>query len=682
VKTAEEEKRRPAEQQGTGVLDKGTRLGEYKIERLIGVGSMGAVYEAVCTATGHRHAIKVLNPALAVVPTARARFRKEAELTARVRHPHIVDITDVGEDAGRSYFVMELLNGEDLGHRLLRAGTLSVAEIVDIMLPVCDAVAEAHRRRITHRDLKPSNIFLLVRGKRPHPVVLDFGIAEDEKADGGDAGAAPARRAVFGTPYYLAPEQVGDHQTAGPASDQYALGVILYECLTGQPPYRGNKVDEVFRAIAAGNPPPPSKRGSDIPPEVDAIVLRALSVDPKARFASVAELRQALQPFSSAATGVTSGSHKRIPSRSDIEAAKTRLGMSPASEAAAKTEGATKSEALTKTRLGMSPASEVEAKVEAKTRDLSSPAIEVEKTPSPFRRTLTPEVEALDRQAAVQPALEVEALDHSDHAWFAAGDAAHEIAAAAVAAIPSAADADLYAESSGATVPPVEVDGAREFGGLARFASRRMWIGVGASVAVAGLVMMLVSRRGNSSAPTPPSAMVQIEPAAAAPAPEATPTPAPTPAPSEAPAVAAPTPAPSEAPVAAAAPAATPPPVPSEAPVAAPAPAPAPREAPAPVAAAPEPAPREEPVAAPAPAPREAPAPVATAPERAPREARAAAPTPARRKAPAPVVLTSAPSEPAVAASPAKSRSRRSEEKPRTRGGSGVRLHNGVPLLD
>jgi len=418
-------------------------------------------------------------------------------------------------------------------------------------------------------------------------------------------------------------------------------------------------------------------------------VLRALSVDPKARFASVAELRQALQPFSSAATGATSGSHKRIPSRSEIEAAKTRLGMSPAIEAAAKTEGGTKSEALTKTRLGMFPASEVEAKVEAKTRDLSSPAIEVEKTPSPFRRTLTPEVEALDRQAAVQPAPELDALDHSDHAWFAAGDAVHEIAAAAAAAIPSSEDADLYAESSGATVPPVEVDGVREFG-LARFASRRMWIGIGASVAVAGLVGMLVSRRGNSSAPTPPSAMVQIEPAAAkppadiaaaaAPAPEATPVPAPAPAPSEAPAVAAPTPAPSEAPVAAAAPAATPPPVPSETPVAAPAPAPAPREAPAPVAAAPEP--REEPVAAPAPAPREAPAPVAAAPERAPREARATAPTPVRRKAPAPVVLTSAPSEPAVATSPAKSRSRRSEDKPRARASSGVRLHNGVPLLD
>src|SRR4029078_8692621 len=97
-------------------------------------------------------------------------------------------------DAGRSYFVMELLNGEDLAHRVHRAGALSVADLVDIMLPVCAAVAEAHRRRITHRDLKPSNIFLLVRGKRPHPVVLDFGIAEgmaeDERA--GAAGAPPA----------------------------------------------------------------------------------------------------------------------------------------------------------------------------------------------------------------------------------------------------------------------------------------------------------------------------------------------------------------------------------------------------------------------------------------------------------------------------------------------------------
>jgi eukaryotic-like serine/threonine-protein kinase len=562
VKTRAEGKR-GAVDQGTVVLDKGTRLGEYEIERLLGVGAMGAVYEAVCTATDRRYAIKVLSPALAAVPTARARFLKEAELTARVRHPHIVDVTDVGEDAGRSYFVMELLSGEDLGHRLRRSGTLSVAQIVDIMLPVCDAVAEAHRRGITHRDLKPSNIFLLVRGKRPHPVVLDFGIAEDEQASGGGAaGPPPARRVVFGTPYYLAPEQIGDHQTAGPASDQYALGVILYECLTGKPPFRGNNVEEIFAAIKAGNPP--STRSPYVPREMDAIVQRALSVDPKARFGSVAELRGALQPFSSSATGATSTLYGRPP---------------------------------------------------------SSPAIEAEaKTPSLFARTLTPEVEAVDK------------------AWFAAGDAAQE--SAEQQAIPSAERLELYAESSGATVPPVEID--REASGVALFASRRVWLGVAASVAAASVALVLAAKRGDSTQRQamrlPSAAMVQIEPAAAKP-PADTPPVAPTPEPT--PVAAAPAPAPSEAPAAAA-----------------PVPAPAPSEAPTAAAAAPS----------------EAPVP---------------------SKAPAPVVLTSAPSEAAVAApaEPAaagtnersaatRSRARRSGDRPRARASAGVRMNNGVPLLD
>ena len=210
------------------------------------------------------------------------------------------------------------------------------------MRPVCDAVAEAHRRGITHRDLKPSNIFLAIREGRLHPVVLDFGIANDgEGASPGDAaGAVPRRKAVFGTPYYLAPEQVGDHQAAGAASNQHALGVILYECLTGKPPYGGDSLEEVFRAIVAGNPAPPSTRRPDVPQSMDAVVRRALNSDPKRRFASVAELGLALYPFASKSTGATPEPYRRPP---------------------------------------------------------TSPAIAVEaSTPSLFVRTLTPEVEALD----------------------------------------------------------------------------------------------------------------------------------------------------------------------------------------------------------------------------------------------------------------------------------------------
>ena len=413
-------------EKGTAVLGAGTRLGEYEIERVLGVGSMGAVYEAVCTATSQRFAIKVLSPALAAMPTARARFLNEAKLTARVRHPHIVDVSDVGEDAGRSYFVMELLNGEDLSRRLQRSGRLSVVETADIIVPVCDAVAEAHRRGVTHRDLKPSNIFLLIRGRRPHPVVLDFGIAKEEDAARAPrAGAAtPVRRTVFGTPYYLAPEQVADHEAAGPASDQYALGVILYECLTGQPPYRGDNVDAVFRAIAAGNPAPPIALRPDIPQEMNAVVLRALSPDPKARYLSVGELRQALLPFSSKATGSvpTLQSRGPAPSASPLSASPSPSPLSPSTEPAP------------------SPPSEVEVQA-----------------PRSFVRTLTPEVEALEG------------------AWFAAGEVPQE--SAGETAIPSPiAGRESEWEPSGVTVPPVEVESAASgaASGIARLVSRRI----------------------------------------------------------------------------------------------------------------------------------------------------------------------------------------------------------------
>jgi serine/threonine-protein kinase len=616
---------------GTPVLDAGTRLGEYEVERLLGVGSMGAVYEGVCTATGQRYAIKVLSPTLAALPSARARFLNEAKLTARVRHPHIVDVSDVGEDGGRSFFVMELLNGEDLSRRLARSGRLSVLETADIMVPVCDAVAEAHRRGITHRDLKPSNIFLLVRGRRPHPVVLDFGVAkEDDGAAAPSAGiAAPVGRMVFGTPYYLAPEQVANHEAAGPASDQYALGVILYECLTGQPPYRGDNIDQVFRAIAAGNAVPPLALRPDLPAELNAIVLRALNPDPKARYFSVAELRHALVPFSSKGAGA------QVAAKGEAQPAVAKAEVQSIAPVLAKAE--------------VQPAAPIAPAIEAAAvapRAPVSPAIENEaKTPSPFVRTLTPEVEALDG------------------AWFAAGEDKEPsvrkttIGMAVPELLPIAAGREAEWEPSGATVPPVEVEHAAPAAG--KLVPRRIWIGAAAAAAVASFVVAFAVKSGRADRseilPAATAAVVQVEPA---------------PAPSEAPAAAV-APTPSEPPPVAAAP--------SEPPAAPAAPTPAPSEPP-PVAAAPTPAaseparsqsaavaPSEAPTAA---APRAPVAPSEPAAPRAPSEP-PAAPEPA-----------AAPPAPEVRAASAARRTRKPSEKPRASASAGVRMHNGVPLLD
>ena len=233
----------PAAAEAAGILEAGTRLGKYEIRRLIGLGSMSAIYEGARPDTGRRVALKVLSPKRAGVPGARARFLTEAKLTARVRHAHIVDVIEVGEDGERSYLAMEMLEGEDLASRLRHVTFLSAAETADILVPVCEAVAAAHDSGVVHRDLKPANIFLAIRDQKIHPVVLDFGIANDNDDD---AGGAPGSGLVFGTPYYLSPEQIADHRAASPASDQWALGVILYECLTGARPFDGESLDEVF----------------------------------------------------------------------------------------------------------------------------------------------------------------------------------------------------------------------------------------------------------------------------------------------------------------------------------------------------------------------------------------------------------------------------------------------------
>ncbi|MBC8132258.1 MAG: serine/threonine protein kinase, partial [Deltaproteobacteria bacterium] len=278
-------------------LSPGLRLGKYEIVRLLGAGGMGAVYEAAHTEIGKRVAIKVLSPAIAAVPGARARFLREAQLTSRVRHPNIVDVTDMGSDMGQTYLVMEFLHGEDLAQRIGRTGPLPAQQLADIMLPVCSAVVEAHKAGITHRDLKPQNIFLAVGPHTTQPKVLDFGISKGNDVAG--VGALTGTGAMIGTPFYLAPEQIMDTRSAGPNSDQYALGVIMYECLTGHRPFEAENLFVVFQAIVAGQPVLPTQRRPGIPAALEAIVLRAMHVAPGARFPSTLALGHALLPFAS-----------------------------------------------------------------------------------------------------------------------------------------------------------------------------------------------------------------------------------------------------------------------------------------------------------------------------------------------------------------------------------------------
>ncbi len=280
-------------------LQPGRLLGQYQLVRPLGAGGMGAVFEAVHTGLGKAVAIKTLTPALLQDPESETRFLREAEAASRLQHPHVVDVTDFGSDGGVIYLVMELLRGEDLGSLLARAPAgLDLEFVADTLLAVCAGVFAAHEMGVFHRDLKPQNIFLQ---RTPLgavvPKVLDFGISK--LVDGPDRSTLTHPGVLMGTTHYISPEQVmggeGDRR-----SDQFALGVILYECLTGRHPHEGETCFGVMRSICEGRFPALRQLRPDLPPAFEAVVLRAMHVRPQRRFDSVHALGRALLPFASA----------------------------------------------------------------------------------------------------------------------------------------------------------------------------------------------------------------------------------------------------------------------------------------------------------------------------------------------------------------------------------------------
>ena len=282
--------------QSDDTLVPGTTLGRYEIGRLLGRGGMGAVYEAVHRDLKKRVAIKVLSAKLAS-EEAKQRFLREGEAASRIQHPNVVDVTDVGVEGGLSYLVMEFLEGEDLSSRLAREGSLAPRQAADILLPVCAGLGIAHDEGVVHRDLKPENIFLVKQRQGGiEPKVLDFGIS---KLTGRNALAMTGTIATFGTPYYMPPEQVRGARQADQRSDVYALGVVLYECVTGRRPFEADNVYTMLHAIGAGEYLAPRKVRPELPLELEAVIVRAMRLEPADRFPTVRHLAAALLPFAS-----------------------------------------------------------------------------------------------------------------------------------------------------------------------------------------------------------------------------------------------------------------------------------------------------------------------------------------------------------------------------------------------
>ncbi len=295
----------------SGSLQPGATFGRYVIVRAIGSGGMATVYEVTHVDLHKRMALKVLHAWLAMRLDVVQRFVLEARAASRFSHPHVVPISDIGSIDGVPFMAMGLLEGEQLAEVIDREGPLPVERLAELLLPVLSAVAAAHEAGVLHRDIKPDNIFLARQARRGvRSMLLDFGISKlvpgVPGVPGVEAGGPPtpltAAGEVLGTPPYMSPEQVRNGMASFDArSDQYALGVVLYECATGRLPFDDYPSTHLLmEAIALGGAPPPSSLRPELPAAIDAIVARAMNLDPALRFPSVLDLGRALLPFAGA----------------------------------------------------------------------------------------------------------------------------------------------------------------------------------------------------------------------------------------------------------------------------------------------------------------------------------------------------------------------------------------------
>jgi serine/threonine-protein kinase len=226
-----------------------------------------------------------------------ARFVREGKAVARISHPHVIEVFDVGVHENTPFLVMELLEGEDLASMLESRSPMRAEEIADLIIPVLSALASAHEAGVIHRDLKPDNVFVS-RGKGGTlvPKLLDFGIS---KLEDGQALQLTGTNAILGTPYYMSPEQAGSSKQVDHRSDVFSMGVILYQCATRELPFKGESLFQLLGQILHTEPPPMHSITQNLPPTFEAIVARAMQKDPAKRFQTAAALGAALLPLAS-----------------------------------------------------------------------------------------------------------------------------------------------------------------------------------------------------------------------------------------------------------------------------------------------------------------------------------------------------------------------------------------------
>jgi len=273
--------------------------GKFRIERVLGQGGMGVVVAATHLQLDERVALKFLLPDALSNPEAVERFAREARAAVKIKSEHVARVSDVGTlESGSPYMVMEYLEGQDLAAFVHAGGAMAVPAAVEFVLQACEAIGEAHALGIVHRDLKPANLFVTRRvDGSPCVKVLDFGISKLTAPGGGPDLGMTKTSSVMGSPLYMSPEQMSSTRNVDMRTDIWALGVILYEILTGRVPFEAETMPQLCGMILQDPPRPLRDLRPDLPDVLQAVIFRCLEKSRDRRFANVADLAAALAPF-------------------------------------------------------------------------------------------------------------------------------------------------------------------------------------------------------------------------------------------------------------------------------------------------------------------------------------------------------------------------------------------------